>query len=180
MECVQCRGESPEEVLRKAIKDVNTFGWHVMIVLSDGRVPAWAYSIGLYRTFGHPEIVLFGMPDEMMHRVINDVGREVRSGRPVAVDVDRTDLFENARCIFRTVHRKWYPDVLARAVWFYGGDGFPAVQLFWPDERQHYPWEREFNRRFWRAQPLLFRAGAISARAYGFVHAYGDDDGAER
>jgi Domain of unknown function (DUF4262) len=40
----------------KVVADLETFGWHVVCVKEDSVGPAFAYSIGLQKTFGHPEI----------------------------------------------------------------------------------------------------------------------------
>jgi uncharacterized protein DUF4262 len=41
---------------RKAVADVKKHGWHVLKVLEDDRGPAFAYTVGLYHSFGHPEL----------------------------------------------------------------------------------------------------------------------------
>ena len=43
--------------------------------------PGWAYSIGFYRTFNHPEIVVFGLNSQLMHSIINSVGDDIRDGK---------------------------------------------------------------------------------------------------
>lgn len=46
---------------QKLLDDVQGHGWHVIGVEADNEGPAFAYSIGLYQTFGHPEVVVFGL-----------------------------------------------------------------------------------------------------------------------
>jgi hypothetical protein len=50
-------GTGSDEKLRE---DVDNYGWHVMGVLDTADIPAWAYSVGLYHSFGHPEILIMG------------------------------------------------------------------------------------------------------------------------
>jgi hypothetical protein len=45
---------------RERTKKREDFGWHVIVVPGDERRPSTAYSIGLFKNFGHPEIVIFG------------------------------------------------------------------------------------------------------------------------
>src|SRR5947209_11847293 len=72
--------EPADEHDRKLLGDVARHGWHVIGVEEDEEGPAFAYSIGLYRTFGHPEVIVLGLPVRVLHRIINAVGEEVRSG----------------------------------------------------------------------------------------------------
>lgn len=55
-------------------------GWFVNIIAEDATGPGLAYSFGLYEEFQHPEIIIFGLPGETMHRLINDLGNHVRRG----------------------------------------------------------------------------------------------------
>jgi hypothetical protein len=149
---------------RKVIRDVNVYGWHVTIVSAGGGNPNWAYSIGLFHTFRHPEIVVFGLDEDLMHQLINHVGREAKAGREYAPDREYDDILEGYGCTFRPVDPSWYHPVLNFASWFYGGAVFPALQLIWPDSLHRYPWEPGFESRFVRDQPLLFRADPVEAR----------------
>jgi len=150
---------------RKVIYDINTHGWHVMIVSPDGANPGWAYSIGLFHTFRHPEILIFGLDGDLMHQLINHVGQGARDGARIEPERDYGDILERYRCMFRPVKTSWYPHVLGYATWFYKGSAFPALQLFWPDKSQRYPWDPDFEARFLGDQPLLFQAGSDEARA---------------
>lgn len=150
---------------RKVIYDINTHGWHVTIVLPDGANPGWAYSIGLFHTFRHPEILVFGLDGDLMHQLINHVGREARRGARIEPEQEYGDIIERYRCMFRPVNTSWYPHVLCYATWFYKGSAFPALQLFWPDKAQRYPWDPNFESRFLGDQPLLFQAVSGEARA---------------
>jgi hypothetical protein len=49
-----CEGGDDE----KLVRDVSEYGWHVLKVLDEPGAPGWAYSIGLYRNFDHPEIIV--------------------------------------------------------------------------------------------------------------------------
>lgn len=77
------KGRPPEpedEHDRKLLADVERHGWHVIGVEEADEGPAFAYSIGLYHNFQHPEVILFGLPVRVMHRVINAVGEKIKSG----------------------------------------------------------------------------------------------------
>ena len=64
--------------------DIATYGWHVVKVLEDDEGPAFAFTIGLWQRFQHPELIVFGLPLETMHQMLNGAGAAVRAGRPYA------------------------------------------------------------------------------------------------
>jgi hypothetical protein len=130
---------------RKLLADVERHGWHVLGVEEDEEGPAFAYSIGLYRSFKHPEIIVLGLPIVVMHRIINAVGEEVRSGERFEHLDESEDVLEGHNVAFRTVERTHYPDYLGYARWFYCGDDFPAIQCVSPDSQHRYPWHLEFG-----------------------------------
>jgi hypothetical protein len=157
----RCGGGDDEKLLR----DVAEFGWHVVMVLDQPGIPGWAYSVGLYKTFGHPEILVFGLDHDLMHSMINSVGEDVRSGKAIAVDNEYPGLVEDYSCVFKSVKPVWYEPFLGFATWFYKGDDYPVLQCFWPDFDARYPWESGFASDLMWAQPLLFHDDPISARA---------------
>lgn len=51
---------------KKAIlADIEKFGCHVALFEKDNYLPGFAYTIGLYKTYGHPEIICFGLKTEV-------------------------------------------------------------------------------------------------------------------
>jgi Domain of unknown function (DUF4262) len=161
---------------RKIIHDVNTHGWHVMKIMPEGDDPGWAFTIGLFRTFGHPEVVVFGLESGAMHAILNSVGELVRAGTVLSDGSETGEVLERYRCRFRSVDRFWYPYVLGYATWFYGGSEFPAVQLFWPDKLHRYPWEPAFETSLFKNEPLLFKSDPREARAEALLGSAGGDE----
>src|SRR5262249_31703607 len=76
-----CPPELADEDDRKLLADVEGYGWHVIGVEEDEEGPGFAYSIGLYHTFHHPEVIVFGLSVRVLHRIVNAVGEGVRSGK---------------------------------------------------------------------------------------------------
>lgn len=119
----------------------------------------------MYRNFNHPEIIVFGLNDEVMHSLINTVGEEVRGGKTFAVDGLYPDLIEAYSCTFKSVNPVWYYHFLGYANWFYQDQEYPTLQCIWPDRDNRFPWDAEFNPDWVWAQPLLFYDEPESARA---------------
>lgn len=156
---------------QKIVHDVNVFGWHVMQVLPGQAHPGWSYSIGLYRNFHHPEVVVFGLGPDTMHAVINIVGRAARAGRSFGDGDVSEELLVRYACTFRFVDSVWYPHLLGFATWFYDSGTFPVLQVFWPDQESRYPWQPGFSARLRDQQPLLFNSDVIAARAQALAQA---------
>lgn len=154
---------------RKIIQDVNTYGWHVILVAPSGDEPGWAYSIGMFRTLGHPEILMFGLRDSTMQTIINNTGERVRAGARFADGIEDAEAVEGYRCVFRMVARGWYPLVLGFSLWFYGEKEFPVLQLVWPDRDGRYPWDADYPVEMRGLQPLLFEQDPEKARASGLL-----------
>lgn len=150
---------SPSEEDRRVQWDVQRYGWHVAMVPPDESVPGasgWAFTIGLFETLQHPEIVVFGREIEILHPLLNRAGEAVRRGWKFEEGRSYAGLVESYGCAFRKVDPRWYGAFLGNAQWHYRGDGFPALQLFWPDAEGRFPWQEGFAPA-WRAdQPLLF------------------------
>jgi len=147
------------------ITDVRDHGWHVVAVVEENGVPGWAHSVGLYKTFGHPEVVVFGLANDVLAGLIDDIAEEVRAGRRFACGDLHGDLLEGTPCLFKPVHRDWYPALLPDAEWFYCGGSFPLIQCFWPDGDSRFPWQSGFAEEWVVLQPLLFRRDPEQARA---------------
>jgi hypothetical protein len=135
--------------------DIATYGWHVVKVLEDAEGPGFAFTIGLYRRFEHPELLVFGLPSDTMHRLLNVAGEAVRSGRVYVAGPGYDDVLEAYACTFRPVPLKHYEAYLGYARWYYDGDAFPALQLVWPDREHRYPWAAPDGAWIREAQPVL-------------------------
>ena len=142
--------------LERAKQDVETFGWHVVMV-SGGGDPGFLFTIGLWKTYGHPEIVLFapGEDPRGMAGRLQAVAQRVKAGETFGAEALYEGLFGAYPGTFRPVAQGWYPHFLGTAMAFYESYGFPVLQLFWPDQGGHFPWEPDFTLALAPFQPLL-------------------------
>ena len=139
----------------KLLADVQEHGWQVVLIEADAEGPGFAFSVGLYETFGHAEVILFGLEVGIMHRLINAIGEQVRAGDRYEHLDEADDLLESENVCFRTVERRHYREYLGCALWFYQGDQFPALQCFWTDAESRYPWHPKCSRAIVALQPNL-------------------------
>ena len=140
---------------RKVVSDIEEFGWHVAMIPEDDEGPSFAYSIGLFKNFGHPEIIIFGLGVEVLHGMINLIGEEVRQGRRFADGESASGILEGFDVRFRGVAREHYHEHIGYARWFYEGDDFPVLQCLWPDREGRFPSDPDFPDSLRPRQPSL-------------------------
>ena len=93
-------------VLMEIIEDVQRDGWHVTSVFG-GDLP-FGYSIGLYETFKRPEIVVVGLPLELVPGIIDTIGALMKQGVKFEDGTESDQVLKGYPCTFRTVDREFY------------------------------------------------------------------------
>ena len=138
---------------KKVLTDISEEGWHITGVFAkkDEKGPDWAFSIGLFHTFGHPEVIVVGLELETCMDVVSEIGKHIKNGKKYDADIEYDD-----KCVFRTVDGKFYQDYVGYALWFYEDDPFPIMQCFWPGKDGKFPWDDGCNAYVKEVQPLLF------------------------
>src|SRR4029077_10519779 len=142
---------------QKFLAQIETHGWSVTDVFRrEGETgPEWAFSTGLFHSYQHPEIVIFGLELDNMQKIVNNIGSEIKNGAKYESGNEYHDIFARCACQFRPVDSAHYRDYLGAAIWFYNGEPFPVLQCFWPDHKGHYPWDPECSPGLVSLQPLL-------------------------
>ena len=141
---------------KKLLADIRDVGWHVVLIEEDTSGHAWAFLVGLFHSFDHPEIIIFGCRHEVMHQMINIIGYEVHDGVRFADETRSPCVHEKYDCLFRAVHQRWYPWLLGTAMWFYRDRAFPVLQCVWPDRAGKFPGDPCCNKSAKESQPLLW------------------------
>jgi len=153
-------GLTPEQ--RQILDDVEEFGLHIVSVPEDGQAPGFSFSIGMWESFDHPEVVVFGLPDEVAVELLNGVADEVSEGKTFPAGTKHDGLLQDYPVQFVEVPNAAVREFLATAVWAYDGADFPAVQLVWPDKQGRWPWDAGVREGFRGMQPVLGRKAAGS------------------
>jgi hypothetical protein len=143
----------------KCIADVARYGLHVINVPADERGPGFAYSVGLHRSFQHPEVIIVGLARDVMHGMLNDLADRVRQGERFEAGATSDEFLEGYACTFREVQGRLYVD---------DWQPFPALQLVYPDRERRWPWDPDASDAFRRQQPDLATSDVPAwARAAG-------------
>ena len=140
----------------KIINNIEKYDCHVVMVIGD-HLPGFAYSIGLYEKFGHPEIICFGLDLNMMASLINEVRNWIRENGSIEPYSSYPDYLENADVKFIPVDEVFYNDYLNFGINYYNENNFPVMQMVWPDKENKFPWEEGFHEPWKFQQPLLDR-----------------------
>ncbi|HEY3239532.1 MAG TPA: DUF4262 domain-containing protein [Acidimicrobiia bacterium] len=110
--CILCAADAPEPA-----------GFEVVTLTE----PPYAHTLGLWHSYGHPEVVLFGVPDAEGR--LDKVGVLVAEGRVLPPDQGDDDILGDItaerRPVLATWHRRLFPALLE----FYRGQPVPVVQL---------------------------------------------------
>jgi hypothetical protein len=150
----------PGEVLDAAdlrlMADVAQWGLHVATAARDEETPARAFSVGLFRSWDHPEVAVFGLRPEELEAAISRLGSRVRRGERFEHGDVADGAVDGRTVAFRRIVSRHYPAHLGHAVWYHGGARFPALQAVWADEAGRFPWDRWCRRELRDAQPMLF------------------------
>jgi hypothetical protein len=127
-----------------------------MRVSADPPGPDFAYSIGLYEHFRHAEVIIVGLPLDIAHQIINDLGAAVRRGERYVAGATSEEFLEGYSVTFRAVPQYQYDAYLGWARRYYGDEVlFPVLQMIYPDRESRWPWQEGVAAGFRENQPVL-------------------------
>jgi len=155
---------------RSILRNVSERGWHSVTVSERNDQPGWAFTIGLQRSFEHPEVVVFGLPGNANQEIVERLARDVAAGAAHPADSTSDTILPGLACEFRAVARTWYETFFGYAVWYYGDLDFPVVQFLWPDRENRLPHHSDFDPDLTGLQPLLEYATAGEALLGDLLH----------
>jgi hypothetical protein len=139
----------------KLLNDIKQYGWHVIKVMEDDKGPGFAYSIGLFKTYNHPEILIVGLNLDLAHTLINNIGEDIKNGKIFRADEFYNDILERYKCLMISVSQENYPDYVGYGHWYYKNYDFPLLQCIYPTIKGIYPWENDWPENIKDLQPIL-------------------------
>lgn len=124
---------------RRFQEKIDTYGLGVIQVPDSDVQPAFAFTVGLWQNFRHPELICVGLSLKLMHDMLNLAADLVREGKHLQTDTAYEGLLEDYKCMFVAVHESYYPGYLGYANWYNKGKDYPCLQLVWPDKSGLFP-----------------------------------------
>jgi hypothetical protein len=144
--------DEPERIV---LNNINEFGWHAVNVIEDDDYPPWSFTIGLYETWQHPELIVIGRSRATAHKMLECLATQIENGSaPDFADHDPYPLL-GIPCHFIEVNPRYYSDYVGFALWFYRKRRFPLYQIIWPGNDGLFPWHPRAPSTFREWQPLL-------------------------
>ncbi|WP_019853634.1 DUF4262 domain-containing protein [Actinopolyspora mortivallis] len=152
--------DAPDQMRDRLLRTAERHGAAVVHVDEEEQHPPYAFSAGVWRRFGKPEVVVIGLPPEVAHAVVNTyTARAARGERFVPGRLYEGFLAEQP-VTFERVCGAHYPQYLGSAVLLHDGDDFPALQMVLPEPRTGLlPWSEGASEEFREYQPVLTDSG---------------------
>ena len=138
--------------------NIKNHGLHVIKVLEDENNPPFGYSIGLFETYRHPEILIIGLKLDFIHSLINTIADEIKEGTAFENGKYYSEILDDFNCYFTTVENSHYEEYVQQAINFYKGSDFPLLQCIYPTVKNIYPWQMEWPADITHLQPVLGKA----------------------
>ncbi|WP_428506883.1 DUF4262 domain-containing protein [Roseateles sp.] len=149
------RTQASDSGEQKLLDDIRAFGWHCLSVSGDAEHEPFSYTVGLFQTYGCPELLIYGLRRDTAHSVLCIAAAAAARGQPLKPDEPTDELLEGYACVVVPVPRGEYQEHFGFAIWYYEGYDFPVQQIVWPSRAGHLPWHAEATDSFRAAQPVL-------------------------
>ena len=151
--------DAPDQDEQNFVAHIREHGWFRTRVFGDEEGPGFSYTTGFSVHLNRPELMTFGMKNEIAHDLFWGLFRYAEQGNILPIGSRTGDAFSNLPAYAFHVSKKYYPDFLGWSRWFYGGDDFACLQIVWPDRAGKFPWEVGFDPKFQGLQKDMTELG---------------------
>lgn len=145
-------------------------GWFVPDISGGETSENFAYTVGLWHSFQHPELIVTGLPAGVGGRVVNACGHIIKEGGPnFRPGERREDVLDGGYPVTAMpVPFEGYQEHALSVEWFYGyklgqPHPVPMMQLVWSSKTEPplFPWEAGYPDDK-LGQPLLADPGSLA------------------
>jgi hypothetical protein len=143
------------EADKRVSNDIRQHGLHVIHVLADEIGPRFSYSIGLFESYKHPEIIIVGLKQELSHTLINSIAENIKNGISYLPFNYYPDILNDFECYFTDVSLENYDSYVGQAQRYYNSDDFPLLQCIYPTVKGFFPWDADWPEGIKDLQPIL-------------------------
>ena len=140
---------------QKVIDDVAEYGWHCVNILADGEDGPYSFTVGLQKSYGHPELIIFGLPSGVSHEILSLAAEAIQRGQPIDLESSTDEFLNDYECVFVPVPVAEYHQHVGYCRWYYEGNDFLLYQIVWPSRDGHFPWHPAATESFRSNQPVL-------------------------
>jgi Domain of unknown function (DUF4262) len=147
--------EKLKQIDEKLANDIEKYGLQVLHVFADETGPGFSYSIGLFETYNHPEILIIGLKQELLHRLINNMAEDIKNGKTYIPLNFYPDILDGFLCYIVKVDADYYDAYVGQAQRYYQEVDFPLIQCIYPTVKGIYPWEKDWPEEIKDLEPIL-------------------------
>ena len=114
---------------RMVLRNVEQYGWHCTAVAADAGTPPFAYTVGLAKSGGQPEILVRGLAPAVAHSMLSACAARLAEGLPMRIGAPVTGLIDGLACSFVELPPEHYADYMVTALWWHGGPPFVVYEV---------------------------------------------------
>lgn len=114
--------------------------------------PPYTYSVGLEKSYGHPELIIFGLDGEPSDYILNKLIEKIKAGKPIPTADGQIHLVTDIGPLPFAVRPAQHSNVIEyvhEARRYYASEQSAAniryLQIVWPDAAGIFPWEEGFD-----------------------------------
>lgn len=148
-----------EGMRRWLIETAERDGAAVIHIDETSTTAPFAFSVGLWRCCGRPEVIVVGLPPDAARVLVNAYIGRSRSGQMFAAGTLYRGFLENCEVTFEHVAHRFYPEWLGHGFLMYGPEGFPALQMLVSTPDGAWPWDDDAPEGLAQWQPVLTDTG---------------------
>lgn len=137
--------ERIQAMMDRVDDDIDRLGWSAIGVFAAVDDPEgmlenpFTYTIGLLKTYEHPELIVYGLPPEQAHSILASAIEQIKEGVHFSTGRRYSKVLGGGFEVeFRKVDPTGRPLNVARN--YYEAD-VEALQLVWPDKEGRFPGE---------------------------------------
>lgn len=140
---------------QKLLDNIKVHGWQCTSVGAGDGSPPFSYTVGLFQSFGYPELMIVGLASKISHDILTIAARAAQKGTPLNLEEPTDVLVDGYSCVFVRVPESEYRIYVTSSSWYYESNSFPLYQIVWPSKDGHFPWHPLANENFRVAQPVI-------------------------
>jgi hypothetical protein len=156
------------QLLQEMKEKIKQYGWYAIGVFPcEGDVdpvPPFTYTVGLWKTFGHPELVVSGVDNRIAHAILTGIidthiKPPAAGGTGTGVDTGRAYdgvLQDGYQVAFRQLTVEQIKEKCGWGHVYYEGQEYPVFQCLLPDKERRFPWDEGFEDPEGAEQELLY------------------------
>jgi hypothetical protein len=144
---IEYKGQRKEKLLMQIEGGIDEHQFYVIHVhpAKPDAGDQFSYTIGLESSFGHPELICFGLGSVLVHSLFTDVVGRIRRGEIVPLNQRVGRIVRSLDVMFKPAEARCSSLYLRQAVEYYKDDQFRTVVMLWPDRHNRLPVDDEYT-----------------------------------